>query len=65
MATAEVLFGLGAVALLVVLIWARVHSKRRNRANDLLTEAATRAEYDNPDAYTTEQERYRDQIRPS
>lgn len=48
----EVFFGLGALALLAVLIWGSVQYRRRNRTHS-------------PGAYTTEQERYRAQIRPS
>lgn len=61
----EVLFGLGALALLAALIWGITQYKRRNRANDALTEEATRAEYDHPATYDREEQALRDRVRPS
>lgn len=63
--TPEIFFGLGALVLLAVLVWGMIQYKRRNRANDPITEAATRAEYDRPDTYAAEEDKFRDQIRPS
>jgi hypothetical protein len=65
MFTAEIFYGLGALALLAGLVWGITQYKRRNRANDPLTEAATRAEYDHPDTYEHEQQQFKDQVRPS
>jgi len=65
MFTPEVFFGLGALALLAALVWGITQYKRRNRANDPLSEAATRAEYDRPDTYQHEEQTFRDQVRPS
>ena len=65
MFTPEVFYGLGALALLAGLVWGITQYKRRNRANDPLTEAATRAEYDPPDTYEHEQQAFKDQVRPS
>jgi hypothetical protein len=57
--TWELFFGLGALALAIVLAWGMLRNRQRNRANDPITEAATRREYDNPTAYGTEQERFK------
>lgn len=65
MLTPEILYGFGALALMAALVWGVVQYKRRNRANDAVTEAATRAEYNNPDTYEDRQDRFRDQVRPS
>ena len=46
----EIAFGLGALVLAAALIWAMQRNRTRNRANDALTEAATRADYDHPEA---------------
>jgi hypothetical protein len=63
--TPEVLYGLGALLLMAVLVYGIVQSKRRNRANDPITEAATREEYDHPDTYRQTREQLNRQIRPS
>ncbi|WP_296597546.1 hypothetical protein [Phenylobacterium sp.] len=65
MLTPEILYGLGALALLAALVWGVTQYKRRNRANDPVSEAATRAEYDHPGSYQTEEQKFRDQVRPS
>jgi hypothetical protein len=65
MLTPEIAYGLGALALLVALVWGITQYKTRNKANDPLTEAATREEYDHPDSYSQEQKRFKDQVRPS
>lgn len=61
----ELLYGVGALALLVALVWGIAQYKARNRANDPVTEAATREEYDHPDRYASEEDEFRKQIRPS
>ena len=61
----ELTYGLGALLLLAVLVYGFVQYKRRNRANDPITEAATREEYDHPDTYQQEQDRFKEQTRPS
>jgi hypothetical protein len=65
MLTPEILYGLGALVLLAALVWGVTQYKTRNKANDALTEAATREEYDHPESYGREQERFKDQARPS
>ena len=61
----ELLYGLGALLLMAALIYGFVQYKRRNRANDAITEAATHEEYSHPDTYQREEEDFRRQIRPS
>lgn len=53
----EMFYGIGAVLLGLGIAWAIFDSKRRNRANDKVTEEATRKQYDHPD-------RYEEEIRP-
>lgn len=65
MFTPEVFYSLGALLLLVALVWGVVQYKRRNRANDPITEQATRAEYNHPETYDREEQTFRDQVRPS
>ena len=50
MITWEVFWGLGAHILAGAIIWGMTRNRTRNRANDALTEAATRADYDHPEA---------------
>lgn len=47
----ELLWSLGVVVLGVALIYGFYRYKTRNKANDPITEAATRENYDHPDAY--------------
>ena len=65
MLTPEILYGLGALVLLAAIVWGYAQYKTRNKANDPITEAATREEYDHPDRYKAEQEQFKDQVRPS
>ena len=65
MLTPEVLYGVGALILLAALVWGIIQYNTRNKANDPITEAATREEYDHPDRYAEEEEEFRDKVRPS
>jgi len=65
MFTPEIAYGLGALVLLAALVWGITQYKTRNKANDPITEAATREEYDHPDRYQSEQEKFKDQVKPS
>lgn len=56
----EATYRLGALIILAVLVWAILRVSGRNRANDTVTEAATRAELDQPDTY--DQRQFQDQI---
>lgn len=61
----ELLYGLGALVLLAALVWGFTQYRTRNKANDPLTEAATREEYDHPETYEQEQDEFKKQVRPS
>jgi hypothetical protein len=65
MFTPEYLWPIGVVLLLGALIWGVLHNRGRNRANDKLTEAATRAEYDRPNDYDKERRELEREVRPS
>ncbi|MDZ4375041.1 MAG: hypothetical protein U1C74_26975 [Phenylobacterium sp.] len=65
MFTPEVMYGVGALLLLAAIGYGMWRSKTRNRANDPITEAATREEYDHPDTYQKKEEAFRDHTRPS
>jgi hypothetical protein len=54
----EMFYGIGALILVAGLAWAVIDYKRRNRANDKVTEEAVRQQYDHPD-------RYQEEIRPN
>ena len=59
----ELFYGIGAVILGVVLAWAVMRNRRRNRANDAVTQAATREAYENPNGY--DPEKYRSKLGPN
>jgi hypothetical protein len=61
----EVGYGLGAALLLAGLAWGYVSYRTRNRANDRITEAATRAEYKEGEKYPERRQALNKQIRPS
>jgi hypothetical protein len=61
----EILWGVGTVLLLIALIWGVRQSRTRNRANDRITEEATRQEYADPAHYPQEQRNLEKQTRPS
>ena len=61
----ELLYGVGALVLMIALVWGITQYKTRNKANDAVTEAATRAEYDHPETYEQEQDKFEKQVRPS
>jgi hypothetical protein len=58
----EIFFGIGAVILLAVIAWGVVRNRQRNRANDPITEAATREEYRHPNSY--DEEKFKAQLHP-
>jgi hypothetical protein len=51
----EIVFGLGAAVLGGAIAWAMIRNRHRNPDNDAITEAATRAEYKQPDSYDPQQ----------
>ena len=55
----EMLWAVAPLVLLVGLIWAVGYNRGRNRANDKITEAATRAGYDAPEAYSRRADAFR------
>jgi hypothetical protein len=62
----ELLFGLGALALLAALVWGVTQVMRRNRANDRVTEEATHDLYSHPDRYAAaDREELKKRVRPS
>ncbi len=61
--TWEIVFGLGALALALGIAWGLVQYKRRNKANDALTEAATHEEYHHPERFKRTQQDFRDQVK--
>lgn len=63
--TWEMLYGVGAIALLCALVYGMVQYKTRNRANDRITEEATREEYAHPDTYAQKREELKKELRPS
>jgi hypothetical protein len=58
----EVFFGIGTLILAAALAWAILRNRRRNRANDPITDAATREEYKHPASYNPE--KYRAELHP-
>jgi hypothetical protein len=50
----EALWGVGIAVVFVALFWGWSYTRSRNRANDAITEAATKAEYDRPESYDPE-----------
>jgi hypothetical protein len=51
MGVPEIGYGIGVLVLLGVLAWATWQYRRRNRANDRVTERATRELYEHPNSY--------------
>jgi hypothetical protein len=48
-----------------VLAWGLMQNKRRNRANDPVTSAATKALYEDPKHYDNRRSEFTDQVEPS
>lgn len=63
--TWELLYGLGALLLAGAVAYGLLRNRGRNKANDAITERATREEYHHPDRYERTEEGYREQTRPS
>lgn len=61
----ESAYGLGALVLLIAIVWGVMQNTKRNRANDPVTEAATRESYKNPEGYKQEREEFKKDVRPS
>lgn len=61
----EVFYGIGTLVLLGALVWGVLYTRRRNRANDAITEKATHEIYTRPESYEREREELKKDIRPS
>jgi hypothetical protein len=64
MITWEIFYGIGALVLAAAIVWAILRNRARNRANDPLTEAATKADYDHPEAREAITREAQSQVRP-
>jgi hypothetical protein len=60
----ELLFGVGIVALGLGLAWGLWSYHTRNRANDVITEEATRQAYQRPDSYAQDKPDLERRLRP-
>lgn len=63
--TPEMLWGVGALLLLVALIYGMIQYRTRNRANDPVSEKATKALYDDPDGFDAKRETLKNEIEKS
>lgn len=61
--TWEMAFPIGVILLGLALAWGLLRYKTRNKANDRVSEEATRAEYSDPAGYARREESFRDQVR--
>lgn len=60
----ELAFPIGVLLLGLALAFGLWRYKTRNKANDPLTEEATRQEYDHPGSYAGREQSLRDQLQP-
>lgn len=60
----ELLFGVGIVVLGLALAWGLWSYYTRNRANDAVTEEATRQSYQRPDSYAEDKPGLEDRLQP-
>jgi hypothetical protein len=58
----EVLWGVGALLLLIALIYGMIQYQTRNRANDPISEKGAKAQYDDPDVYPEIQEALENEV---
>ncbi len=56
---------IGSLILLAVMIGVYLWTRRRNRSNDRVTEAATREQYKRPENYEARREELKKEVRPS
>lgn len=59
----EIFYPIGALLLLIVLVGAVIYYRRRNRANDRVTEKATHELYKDPAHYPEKREELEKEIR--
>ncbi len=65
MLTWEIAWPLGALALFIALAYGAWSYHTRNRANDRITEEATRELYSRPETYDRKREELKKRVRPS
>ncbi|MDO9473958.1 MAG: hypothetical protein Q7J28_12950 [Caulobacter sp.] len=65
MLTWEIAWPIGALILGAVLAYGWWNDRNRNRANDKVTEEATRELYKNPETYEETREELKDRVEPS
>lgn len=65
MLTWEIAWPLGALALFIALAYGAWSYHTRNKANDRVTEEATRELYKHPDTYDRKREELKKRVRPS
>jgi hypothetical protein len=61
----ELSFGVGAAALLAAIVYGAWRNLTRNRANDPITEEATREEFEDPGSYPQRREALKKRLHPS
>ena len=61
----EILYALGSAALFFALVYGMWQYKTRNRANDRITDEATREQYTHPDSYPERREELNKELRSS
>ena len=61
----ELIYSLGALLLLGAIVWGVMQNSKRNRANDPVTEAATRESSKNPEGFKEERKEFEKQVKPS
>jgi hypothetical protein len=61
----EIAFPLGVVVLAIAVAWGLIRYQTRDRANDAVTEEATRLEYEHPQYYYEHRDRPREKLRPT
>ena len=59
----EIGFAIGAIILLGAMIWGATANTRRNRANDAVTQKATKELFADPAGYDTKEDALRSQTR--
>ncbi|HMP62175.1 MAG TPA: hypothetical protein PKA17_03625 [Phenylobacterium sp.] len=61
----ELLYGLGALFIALAIAYGLMRNRGRNKANDAITEQATREEYQHPERYERTEDEFRERVRPS
>jgi hypothetical protein len=61
----EIIYPIGALLVLAAIAYGAIQYKTRNRANDRVTEEATREQYAHPETYNDRREELKKKLRPS